>query len=59
MIQFYYGDGRHICWLLGREDSLPALWRLIMSVEVLIFLAILVLLAVKTYMDVYWKDDDK
>lgn len=30
-----------------------------MNVEVLIFLAILILLAIKTYMDVYWKDDDK
>lgn len=30
-----------------------------MNTELLIFLAILVLLAAKTYMDVYWKDDDK
>lgn len=30
-----------------------------MNVEVLIFLAILVLLAAKSYMEIYWKDDDK
>ena len=30
-----------------------------MNAELLIFLAVLVALAIKSYAEIYWKDDDK